>query len=79
MAASADAAEARQRARPIRIRDVAERARVSVATVSRVLNGGPNVDSELQDRVLAAVAQLGYRRNRLASNASSRPVSDTQE
>jgi LacI family transcriptional regulator len=53
---------------PARIRDVAELASVSVATVSRVLNGDPNVDGELRERVRAAVAQLGYRPNRLARN-----------
>jgi LacI family transcriptional regulator len=53
---------------PARIRDVAELASVSVATVSRVLNGDPNVDAELRERVRAAVAQLGYRPNRLARN-----------
>jgi len=47
---------------------VAELASVSVATVSRVLNGEPNVDPELRDRVQAAVTQLGYRPNRLARN-----------
>src|ERR1700722_2886040 len=54
--------------RPARIRDVAELAEVSVATVSRVLNGDPNVDVGLRERVRAAVAQLGYRPNRLARN-----------
>jgi LacI family transcriptional regulator len=54
--------------RPARIRDVAELASVSVATVSRVLNGDPNVDGELRERVRAAVAQLRYRPNRLARN-----------
>jgi LacI family transcriptional regulator len=54
--------------RPARIRDVAELAEVSVATVSRVLNGDPNVDGELRERVRAAVAQLGYRPSRLARN-----------
>src|SRR5580698_11474517 len=54
--------------RPARIRDVAELGEVSVATVSRVLNGEPNVDPELRERVRAAVAELGYRPNRLARN-----------
>jgi LacI family transcriptional regulator len=53
---------------PARIRDVAERAAVSVATVSRVLNGDPRVDHELRDRVRSAAAELGYRPNRLARN-----------
>lgn len=47
---------------------MAELASVSVATVSRVLNGETNVDPELRERVRAAVAQLGYRPNRLARN-----------
>jgi LacI family transcriptional regulator len=47
---------------------VAERASVSVATVSRVLNADPNVDPEYRKRVRAAVAELGYRPNRLARN-----------
>ena len=63
-----DDARAAQRAKPSRIKDVAELASVSVATVSRVLNGDPSVDPELRSRVRAAVAQLGYRPNRLARN-----------
>lgn len=56
------------RPRSVRIKDVAERASVSVATVSRVLNADPNVDPEYRKRVRAAVAELGYRPNRLARN-----------
>lgn len=56
------------RPRSVRIKDVAERASVSVATVSRVLNGELNVDPELRERVRAVVAELGYRPNRLARN-----------
>jgi DNA-binding LacI/PurR family transcriptional regulator len=63
-----DGADPVGRLRPARIRDVAELASVSVATVSRVLNGDPNVDGELRERVRTAVAQLGYRPNRLARN-----------
>ncbi|MBZ4017981.1 LacI family DNA-binding transcriptional regulator [Streptomyces purpurogeneiscleroticus] len=47
------------------IKDVAERAGVSVATVSRVLNGLSPV-AATRDRVLAAVAELGYRPNNVA-------------
>lgn len=54
--------------RSVRIKDVAERASVSVATVSRVLNADPSVDPEYQRRVRHAVAELGYRPNRLARN-----------
>ena len=48
------------------LRDVAERAGVSLATVSRVLNGVPSVDPALADRVRAAAGDLGYRANLLA-------------
>lgn len=43
--------------------DVAARAGVSHQTVSRVLNGHPNVAAATKNRVLTAIAELGYRRN----------------
>lgn len=46
-----------------RIEDVAAVAGVSIKTVSRVLNNEPNVRAETRDRVLAAVARLGYKPN----------------
>lgn len=48
--------------------DVARVAGVSHQTVSRVLNDHPNVRAETRERVLAAIADLGYRRN-LAARA----------
>jgi len=45
------------------VKDVAERAGVSPMTVSRTLAGGVNVRPEVQERVHAAAAELGYRRN----------------
>lgn len=48
------------------IKDVASRAGVSVATVSRVLNDHPAVRPDTRTRVLAAVADLGYRPNAVA-------------
>lgn len=42
------------------IRDVARRAQLSVATVSRVLNGFENVSDTAKDRVASAVRDLGY-------------------
>lgn len=55
--------------RPVRtIRDVAERAGVSSATVSRVLNGSERVRPQHRQRVLEAVERSGYRPNRLARN-----------
>jgi LacI family transcriptional regulator len=42
------------------IYSVAERAGVSIATVSRVLQGGPRVADATRDKVLAAADDLGY-------------------
>ncbi|WP_285900749.1 LacI family DNA-binding transcriptional regulator [Frankia sp. R82] len=50
------------------MRDVARLAGVSHQTVSRVLNGHPNVREATRQRVLEAVEALGYRRN-LAARA----------
>ena len=48
------------------IRDVARRARVSTATVSRTVNQVPTVDAQLAKRVWKAIAELGYYPNRQA-------------
>ena len=45
------------------VKEVAQHAGVSPMTVSRTLAGGANVRPDLQERVLAAVSELGYRRN----------------
>lgn len=50
----------------VTLRDVAQRAGVSNATVSRVLAGRPHVSDETRGRVLAAVADLAYRPDRVA-------------
>lgn len=50
------------------IRDVAALAGVSVGTVSRVINGTPDVTPELRRRVEASMEELGYRPNLLARN-----------
>jgi len=46
--------------------DVARLAGVSHQTVSRVVNGHPNLRPETRDRVLRAIRQLGYRPNTAA-------------
>ncbi|MCL4561079.1 MAG: LacI family transcriptional regulator [Chloroflexi bacterium] len=50
----------------VSIRDVARLAGVSSATVSRVLTHKPHVREEVRQRVLQAVAELGYRPSRVA-------------
>ncbi len=45
------------------IYDVSERARVSIATVSRVINGNPNVSEKTKQKVLAVMEELGYTPN----------------
>lgn len=42
------------------VRQIAERAKVSVATVSRALNNHPHVDAETRRRVLQAADETGY-------------------
>lgn len=54
------------RARPPGLYDVARLAGVSHQTVSRVINDHPNVRPETKERVQAAIAELGYRRNAAA-------------
>ena len=56
------------------IHQVAERAGVSTATVSRVLASTEGVSQELTDRVHEAVAALEYRPNRAARNLRKRVV-----
>ncbi|ALP62270.1 MULTISPECIES: LacI family DNA-binding transcriptional regulator [Paraburkholderia] len=59
---------ARAASEGLSIAGVAEQAGVSVATVSRVLNGHSNVRPATRDKVLAAVSTSGYRVNELARN-----------
>lgn len=51
--------------------DVAERAGVSLKTVSRVINGVTTVDEQMADRVRSAAAELGFRPNQMAATLKS--------
>jgi LacI family transcriptional regulator len=61
---------------PATIKDVARRARVAVGTVSRVVNGRPDVNRELRERVLRVLDELNYRPNARAQSfaRNSSPV-----
>lgn len=54
------------------VRDVARVAAVSTQTVSRVINDHPNIRPETRDRVIAAMAELGYRVNNAARALGTR-------
>lgn len=55
----------------IKISDVAAKAGVSPATVSRVLNGTVNVNVQTKEKVLQAIEELGYHPNAAAKNLRS--------
>lgn len=57
-------------ASPARMSDVARLAGVSNATVSRVINGHPRVNSEMAKRVLEAVEALNYEVGRAVTSGS---------
>lgn len=56
----------------ITIYDVAGKAQVSLATVSRVMNNPEKVNPETRDRVLKVIKELGYRPNAIARGLASR-------
>ncbi len=55
----------------ITIKDVANKAGVSVSTVSRVLNGRNYVDKEKKETIMSAISELNYVPNALAQNLGS--------
>ena len=59
-------------AKPVGVREVARRAKVSPATVSLVINDNPRISASTQKRVRKIMDQLGYRPNRLAQNLGRR-------
>lgn len=56
----------------ITIYDVAREANVSMATVSRVVNGNPNVKPITRKKVLEVIERLGYRPNAVARGLASK-------
>ena len=57
-----------QPGRRVVIKDVAARAGVAIATVSRVLSGSTDVRADLRERVLRAAAELDYQPDILAQS-----------
>jgi len=53
------------------MKDVAERAGVSTATVSRVINNADNVNPKLRQKVLEVIEELDYKPNQLARSLKS--------
>lgn len=51
---------------PAKLRDVAQRAGVSIKTVSRVVNNQGEISEATRQRVLAAIAELRYRPSKVA-------------
>ncbi|WP_281975869.1 catabolite control protein A [Halobacillus litoralis] len=56
----------------VTIYDVAREASVSMATVSRVVNGNPNVKPATRKKVHDAIERLGYRPNAVARGLASK-------
>ncbi len=59
----------------VKIKDVADAAGVSTATVSRVLANKPHVRQEVKARVMKVVKKLNYRPNRVARSLRSQKSS----
>lgn len=56
----------------VTIYDVAREANVSMATVSRVVNGNPNVKPATRKKVMEVIERLGYRPNAVARGLASK-------
>lgn len=56
------------------IYDIAKAAHVSTATVSRVINGSPNVNSATREAVLAVINQYGYQPSAIARGLSRKSM-----
>lgn len=60
----------------ITIKDIAKKCKVGVSTVSRAMNGHPDINPETRERILQVIAEYGYVPNNSARNLK-RTESDT--
>ncbi len=65
-----------ERSRRVTIATIAKESGLSVATVSKVLNGRPDVADETRVRVQELIVRHGYRRRSAPSGETSTPVID---
>ena len=56
----------------VTIYDVAHQAGVSMATVSRVVNGNPNVRPKTREKVMKVIKELNYHPNVIARGLASK-------
>lgn len=56
----------------VSIKEVAKHAGVAISTVSKVLNGYPNISEETKNKVMTAIKELNYIPNSIASALSSK-------
>ena len=57
----------------INIYDIAEMAHVSIATVSRVVNGSDKVSEKTRKKVMAVIDEVGYTPNVFAQGLNHTP------
>ena len=57
---------------PVTLKDIAERANVTTATVSMVINNKPNISEPTRERVLAIARELNYYPNAIARGLATR-------
>lgn len=59
-------------AKRVSMREIAQQAGVSIATVSMVLNDNPKITEATRKKVLAVVNRVGYKPNRIAQSLSGK-------
>lgn len=56
----------------VSIKEVAKHAGVAISTVSKVLNGYPNISDETREKVQQTIKELNYIPNSIAAALSSK-------